>query len=237
MRGPARIRGHGERGVAGLGIAAPRIAGSGGIAFSGKLEDAWRVNLGAGTVSRVLMRLDEFKATGFRRVPREALRLSLGTSPCRRCPGRFFHPGGPFAAVHEGKLAEEAARAITERLAAYGRQTSFPEKTDAAAPGRQTVFLRVDENRCQASLDMSGELLYKRGHGKCTETAPCARPWPVACCAPPPSGRYRIVIDPFCGSGTFALEAAAIFPAAPSTAAGRSPSRAGRPSGPPASVT
>ena len=48
---------------------------------------------------------------------------------------------------------------------------SFP----AGEGGRrdvQRVFIRFDENRCQVSLDSSGELLYKRGRGKFTEGAP-----------------------------------------------------------------
>ncbi len=194
-----------------LGIAAPRIAGSGGITFSGKLEDSWRVNLGTGTVSRVLMRLVEFKATGFGEFRQKlaAFPWELHLADAARVV--FSIQAGRSRLWHEGKLAEEAARAIAERLAAYGRRASFPEKADAAAPGRQTVFLRVAENRCRASLDMSGELLYKRGHGKFTEAAPLRETLACSVLHAAAIERYRIVIDPFCGSGTFALEAAAIF--------------------------
>ncbi len=82
-----------------LGIASPRIAGSGGVAFNGKLEDAWRANLGAGTVSRVLMRLDEFKATGFGEFRAKLAGFAWELHLADQCPGRVFHPGGPFAAV------------------------------------------------------------------------------------------------------------------------------------------
>ena len=77
------------------------------------------------------------------------------------------------------------------------------------------MFLRLDENRCQASLDTSGELLYRRGHGKFVEQAPLRET--LACCILRAAAveRYRVVIDPFCGSGTFALEAGAIFSGRP----------------------
>ena len=198
-----------------LGIASPRIAGSGGVAFSGKLEDAWRANLGAGTVSRILMRLCEFKATGFGEFRAKLADFAWELHLADQARVAFSIQAGRSRLWHEGKLAEEAARAIAERLAAYGRRAQFIEKADGDAAGRQTVFLRLDENRCQASLDTSGELLYRRGHGKFTEQAPLRET--LACCILHAAGieRYRIVIDPFCGSGTFALEAAAIFSGRP----------------------
>lgn len=198
-----------------LGIASPRIAGSGGVAFSGKLKDAWRANLGAGTVSRVLMRLDEFKATGFGEFRAKLADFAWELHLADQARVAFSIQAGRSRLWHEGKLKEEAVQAITERLAAYGRRAQFIEKTDSDPAGRQTVFLRLDENRCQASLDTSGELLYRRGHGKFTEQAPLRET--LACCVLHAAGieRYRIVIDPFCGSGTFALEAAAIFSGRP----------------------
>jgi putative N6-adenine-specific DNA methylase len=197
--------------LAGLGIATPKIQGSGGVEFSGKLDDAWRVNLGSGTASRVLMRLCEFKATGF-----SEFRAKLADFPWELhfadgARVAFSMHAGRSRLWHEGKLEEEAARAIKERLAVHGRRVSFAEGTEGEPAGRQTVFVRMDENRCQASLDTSGELLYRRGHGKFTEQAPLRET--LACCILRAAGinRYRILLDPFCGSGTFALEAAAIF--------------------------
>jgi putative N6-adenine-specific DNA methylase len=198
----------------GLGIASPAVAGNGGVSFNGRLEDAWRVNLGAGTISRVLMRLCEFKATGF-----SEFRSKLATFPWElHLAGdvrvAFSVQAGRSRLWHEGKLEEEAARAIAERLAAYGRRARFNEKADAA-PSGQTVFLRLDENRCQVSLDSSGELLYRRGHGKFVEGAPLRETLACGILRAAALERYHILIDPFCGSGTFALEAGAIFSGRP----------------------
>ncbi len=201
--------------LAGLGVSSPRVQGSGGVDFSGKLEDAWRVNLGAGTVGRVLMRLCEFKATGF-----SEFRAKLADFPweLHLADGArvaFSVHAGRSRLWHEGKLEEEAARAIRERLAVHGRRVSFGAKAEGAPAGRQTVFLRMDENRCQASLDASGELLYRRGHGKFVEQAPLRETLACSILRAAALERYRVVIDPFCGSGTFALEAGAIFSGRP----------------------
>jgi putative N6-adenine-specific DNA methylase len=196
--------------LAGLGIAA-LARDSGGIVFQGKLDDAWRVNLGAGTVSRLLMRLGEFKATGFGEFRSKLAALPWELHLADRARVAFSVSAGRSRLWHEGKLEEEAERAIAARLAAYGRRAEFGAAAGPDHEGGQTVFLRLDENRCQASLDSSGPLLYRRGRGKFTEQAPLRET--LACGVLRAAGieRYRVVLDPFCGSGTFALEAGAIL--------------------------
>ncbi|HEX7502864.1 MAG TPA: hypothetical protein VF451_05550 [Acidobacteriota bacterium] len=203
------------RELAGLGIAAPRIQGSGGVEFSGKLDDAWRVNLGAGTASRVLLRLCEFKATGFGEFRAKLADFPWELHLADGARVTFSIHAGRSRLWHEGKLEAEAARAIAERLAVHGRRASFSEKADGSPSGRQTVFLRLDENRCQASLDTSGELLYRRGHGKFVEQAPLRETLACSVLRAATLEHYRVLIDPFCGSGTFALEAGAIFTGRP----------------------
>lgn len=198
-----------------LGIDSPRIAGSGGVAFTGKLEDAWRINLGAGTVSRVFMRLCEFKATGFGefRAKLTAFPWELHIATAARVA--FSIQAGRSRLWHEAKLEEEAERAVAERLLAYGRRAQFSEKADGNAAGRQTIYLRVEENRCQASLDTSGPLLYRRGRNRFTEGAPLRETLACSVLRAAGLGKYRVLVDPFCGSGTFALEAGTIFSGRP----------------------
>ncbi len=198
-----------------LGIDSPRIAGNGGVAFAGRLEDAWLVNLGAGTVSRVLMRLCEFKATGFAefRAKLAAFPWELHIAPAARVA--FSIQAGRSRLWHEGKLAEEAGRAVAERLEAYGRRAQFSGQAAGDAANRQAIYLRVEENRCQVSLDTSGPLLYRRGRGKFVEQAPLRETLACAVLRAAGIGNYRVLVDPFCGSGTFALEAGAIFSGRP----------------------
>ena len=198
-----------------LGVSAPEARGSGGIEFSGRLDDAWRVNLGAGTVSRVLMRLVGFKATGFGEFRAKLAAVPWELHLADRARVAFSIQAGRSRLWHEGKLEEEAARAIAERLAGYGRRAVFSEQAEDGPAGRQTVFLRLDENRCQASLDTSGELLYRRGYGKFVEEAPLRETLACSILRAAALKRYRVVIDPFCGSGTFALEAGAVFSGRP----------------------
>jgi putative N6-adenine-specific DNA methylase len=198
-----------------LAIHAPDMQGTGGVAFAGKIKDAWRANLGAGTLSRVLMRLDRFKATGFGEFRSKLVAIPWELHLADGARVAFSMQAGRSRLWHEGKLEEEAARAIAERLAAYGRHVDLSPVKEIDAARCQHVFIRFDENRCQVSLDSSGELLYKRGHGKHTDGAPVRETLACGVLRASAIERYQVVVDPFCGSGTFALEAGAIFSGRP----------------------
>jgi len=174
---------------------------AGGVEFTSRLDGGYRVNLASRTISRLLMRLTEFRADGFDRMAKKALAF----------PWELHLEGGARVAFrvesarsrlyHEGRIEEEFRKAIPMRLADYGRQVEF-------ADGGQTVFVRMDENRCRVSLDTSGGLLYRRGRKPFASEASLRETlaalilreagWPRD---------YDVLVDPMCGAGTFTLEA------------------------------
>jgi putative N6-adenine-specific DNA methylase len=195
-----------------LGISEFKSQTNGGIEFSAKLSDAYRVNLGAGTLSRLLLRLFRFTASGFKEF----------SSKMASCPWELYLKDKALVAFaistgrsrlwHSGRLQEEGLAAIRARLAAYGRQIFLAPKKAAAGNGsEQTIFIRLDRDRCQVSLDSSGELLYRRGYDKYSVEAPLRETLACAILKTAAIGRYQVLLDPFCGSGTFGLEAGLIF--------------------------
>ena len=184
-----------------IGIQAVSAPVPGGVPFAGRLSDMYRANLAGRTISRVLMRLSEFKADGFDRLAKKAVEF----------PWELYLPDGAAIAFrvastrsrlyHEGRIEEEFRAAIEARLAEYGRRVVF-------ADGDQIVFVRLDENRCAVSLDTSGERLNRRGRrtfvaeASLRETTAAAilraAGWPDA---------WDELADPMCGAGTFSLEA------------------------------
>jgi putative N6-adenine-specific DNA methylase len=79
----------------------------------------------------------------------------------------------------------------------------FPE-TGEQFPLR--VFLMKDE--VTIGLDTTGESLHKRGYRKLVAKAPIAENLAAALIMLTPWRGDRILVDPFCGSGTFPIEAA-----------------------------
>lgn len=96
-------------------------------------------------------------------------------------------------------------KAIVERLKQTYRIEWFKED-GAVYPLR--VFIYKDE--VTIALDTSGESLHKRGYRKLISKAPVSETLAAAILLLSPWNKDRILVDPFCGSGTFPIEAAMI---------------------------
>ena len=94
-------------------------------------------------------------------------------------------------------------KAIVERLKEIYKINWF-EEDGASFPIR--VFLMKDE--VTVGLDSTGESLHKRGYRKLTAKAPIAENLAASLIMLTPWNKDRILVDPFCGSGTFPIEAA-----------------------------
>ena len=98
-----------------------------------------------------------------------------------------------------------AKKAMVERLKNVYRLNWFPED---GAPYPVRIFLLKDE--VMVTLDTSGDSLHKRGYRLMTSKAPLTETLAAALIMLTPWKKDRILVDPFCGSGTFPIEAAMI---------------------------
>lgn len=94
-------------------------------------------------------------------------------------------------------------KAIVERLKSVYNVSWFTED-GAQYPIR--IFFMKDE--AVIGLDTTGESLHKRGYRKMTARAPISETLASALILLTPWKADRILVDPFCGSGTFPIEAA-----------------------------
>ena len=176
----------------------------GGVVFHGRLEDCWRANLHLRTAGRVLMRIASFTAESFPR-----LRKKLSEIPWEL----YLGPGAaPLVHVttaksrlyHTAAVAENVRKSLGERL-----ETARPgDDREAADASGQRIFVRAEADRFTVSIDSSGELLYKRGVKTRGGLAPIRE---TAAAAALRLAGYAVgepLMDPMCGSGTFALEGA-----------------------------
>ena len=200
------------------GGAAARGIETGGVAFSGDLAAIYRANLHLRTANRVLVRLGEFRAVGFGELRKLAARL----------PWERYLPAGQTLALrvtchksrlyHSDAVAERIAAAVGDRMGVQPALVKFDEEQDdesQRAEPPQLVIVRLLYDRCTISVDSSGSLLHRRGYRLATAKAPLRETLAAAMllasgwaarreageAAPP-------LLDPFCGSGTIAIEAA-----------------------------
>jgi len=179
-------------------------AEGGGVRFSGGMEAAYRANLWLRTASRVLMPLAEFPCEtpedlyqGARAIPwTEYLTPSMTLAvDCNLRDSTL---------THSGFVALKTKDAIVDEL--RERCGSRPN-VDTKDPDLR-VNVRLFRNRCTVSLDCSGTPLDRRGYRLDRHEAPLKEN--LAAALVELSGWDGSVpfLDPMCGTGTIAIEAA-----------------------------
>ena len=176
----------------------------GRVTFFGDEEALCRANIFLRTAERILIKIGNFHAETYEE-------LFQGT---KALPWEEYIPAdGKFwvakAASIKSKLFSPSdiqsimKKAMVDRLRGkYGIEW-FAESGESF-PVR--VFLLKDE--VTVALDSTGESLHKRGYRKFTAKAPIAENLAAALIMLTPWNKDRILVDPFCGSGTFPIEAA-----------------------------
>ena len=96
-------------------------------------------------------------------------------------------------------------KAIVERLKNVYGISWFPE--DGASFPIRVAFMK---DVATIGIDTSGVSLHKRGYRQMTVKAPITETLASALIMLTPWNKERILVDPFCGSGTFPIEAAMI---------------------------
>lgn len=178
----------------------------GGIAFEGRLPDCWRANLHLRTANRILMRIGTFKAATFPRLQQHLSAIPWELYLTSDAPPLVHVTAAKSRLHHTGAVAERVLASVGERL----RKWPPTDRVDRDAGGPQRIFVRAEKDRFTLSIDSSGELLYKRGVKTQGGTAPIRETVAAAALMLAGYTGREPLVDPMCGSGTFAIEGAMI---------------------------
>ena len=178
----------------------------GRVSFEGDEEAIARCNVFLRTTERVMLKVGSFKAVTFDELFEKTKAL----------PWENFIPkDGKFwvkkASSIKSKLFSPSdiqrivKKAIVDRLSGKYNILRFPED-ESEYPIRITIL----KDEVTVGLDTSGESLHKRGYRRLTVKAPITETLAAALISLTPWKKDRLLIDPFCGSGTIPIEAALI---------------------------
>ena len=178
----------------------------GRVTFEGDEEAVCRANIFLRTAERVMIQVGRFKATtfeelfqGIRNLPWEESIPEDGKFWVKKASSinsKLFSPSD---------IQSIAKKAMVERMKQKYHKEWFKED-GASYPVR--IFLLKDE--VTVALDTSGDSLHKRGYRTMTSKAPLTETLAASLIMLTPWRKDRILVDPFCGSGTFPIEAAMI---------------------------
>ncbi|EHI56672.1 hypothetical protein HMPREF9333_00119 [Johnsonella ignava ATCC 51276] len=176
----------------------------GRVYFKGDDETIVRANLCLRTAQRVMINVAQFKARTYDELFENVKAAKLE---------EFIPPDGKFwvskAASIKSKLFSPSdiqsivKKAMVDRLKSVYNISWFSEE-GALYPFRVSIV----DDIVTIGLDTSGESLHKRGYRVMTVKAPVTETLAAALIMLTPWKSDRILIDPFCGSGTFVIEAA-----------------------------
>lgn len=194
-----------KREIMALGYEIVNVA-DGRVTFSGDEKAIARANIFLRTAERVLLCVGRFKARTFDELFEATKAIPWGDYiPVN---GKFWVKKASTAKSQlfsSSDIQSIVKKAIVERLKMTYRVDWFKEDGDEY-PLR--VFILKDE--VTLALDTTGESLHKRGYRKLTGKAPVSETLAAALIMLTPWNKDRILVDPFCGSGTFPIEAAMI---------------------------
>lgn len=176
----------------------------GRVTFQGDAEAVCRANIFLRTAERVLLKVGSFQAVSFeelfektKALPWEAYIPKDGkfwVTKASSVKSRLFSPSD---------IQSVMKKAMVRRLQEHYHMEWFPED-GPEYPVR--VFLMKDQ--VTVGIDTSGASLHKRGYREVSGKAPITETLAAALIMLTPWRGDRILVDPFCGSGTFAIEAA-----------------------------
>ena len=176
----------------------------GKVTFWGDEAAICRANVFLRTAERVMVKAGSFRATTFeelfqgtKAVPWENLIPEDGkfwVAKATSIKSKLFSPSDIQSIMN---------KAMVERLKEKYGVSWFPE-TGSSYPLRVFIYKDV----VTIGLDTTGVSLHKRGYRTMTSKAPITETLAAALILLTPWHRDRILVDPFCGSGTFPIEAA-----------------------------
>ena len=176
----------------------------GRVTFYGDEKAICRANIFLRTAERILLKVGYFKAETFdelfentKAIPWETLIPKDGkfwVAKAASVKSKLFSPSDIQSIMKKARV---------ERMKVHYHMKWF-EENGASYPVR--VFLMKD--MVTVGIDTSGVSLHKRGYRQLSSKAPITETLAAALIMLTPWSRERILVDPFCGSGTFPIEAA-----------------------------
>ncbi len=176
----------------------------GRVTFLGDDEAICRANVFLRTAERILLKVGSFQAQTFEELFQAT--KAIKWEDYIPADGKFWVTK---ASSIKSKLFSPSdiqsimKKAMVERMKGAYKIEWFEEK-GGSYPLR--VFLYKDQ--VTVGIDTTGDSLHKRGYRTLTSKAPITETLAAALIMLTPWNKDRILVDPFCGSGTFVIEAA-----------------------------
>lgn len=180
------------------------ILGNRAVSFSASLSDLYKMNLASKTALRILKPIKSFNAKSPEQLYRKSQEINWL---------KYIDTESTFAidsAVHSLNFTHSKYAALKLKDAIVDQIRDIKGKrpnVDIKDPDIR-INLHIENDKCTISLDSSGESLHKRGYRISGFEAPLNEVLAAGLVLLSGWNKISTFIDPMCGSGTIAIEAA-----------------------------
>lgn len=177
----------------------------GKVTFEGDERAIVRSNLWLRTADRVLLKMAEFEARTFEELFQQVKALMWEA---------LIPPDGKFTVTGTSVKSQlhsvPACQGICKKAIASRLGEAYLMETLPETGAEYTVKVTILKDRVTLTVDTSGSGLHKRGYRVKTVAAPIKETLAAAMVQLSFWNKDRVLLDPCCGSGTIAIEAAMI---------------------------
>ncbi len=175
----------------------------GRVEFTGDLRDMARANIHLGGADRVLLKLAEFKALEFEDIFQAVKKIDWA----------YYMPMDANFVVTgksvKSKLSSvPACQSVTEKAIVEKMKETYKLSIFPKSGAKYKVLISILKDTAIITIDTSGEGLHKRGYREVAVKAPLKETLAYSLIELSYWKKDRVLLDPVCGSGTIAIEAA-----------------------------
>ncbi|MCL2637168.1 MAG: class I SAM-dependent RNA methyltransferase [Oscillospiraceae bacterium] len=174
----------------------------GRVSFTGTAETLVRASLGCSVAERIGVVLAKFKAQTFDDVFDNVKRLPVGDF----LPQDAAFPVVKGQSVNSKLTSIPALQRTLKKALAEAMSSAYKTKTLPESGANYPVRFFLHKDEMTVFLDSSGEGLHKRGYREKAGAAPIKETLAAGIIDIAKVRDKDIIVDPFCGSGTFLIE-------------------------------
>lgn len=185
----------------------------GGVTFRAGDEGLIAANLHVRAATRIVVRVAEFTAKSFAELERRTKSVKWGLHLGATGDAAFRVTCKKSRLYHSDAVAQRLTKSLLAALPRAKVVDATAEDDAGSEAGRalpQLFVVRFAHDVCTISADASGELLHRRGYRLATAKAPIRETIAAGCLLALGYDGTAPLVDPMCGAGTFAIEAALI---------------------------
>ena len=194
-----------KREITDLGCRVTEVT-DGRVSFTGDESAICRANMFMRTTERILLKVAEFKAVTWDELFEKTREINW--EDYIPWDGNFYV--AKASSIKSALFSPRDFQTIIQKAVIKRLQAHYKREGERLPMSGGDYILRVTalKDRITIGIDTSGESLHKRGYRKMTAKAPITETLAASLIMLTPWRSDRILVDPFCGSGTFCIEAA-----------------------------